>query len=176
LIQRFWHKLVGPPAASKPKPVIHKQAELPRSQPVLTSKPTTLPAPTTFTSTAKKSSPPIHAPATVSKPTASKPVEKTGNGGSDDNNVTSGVVELVQAKPNYPMRAKSRHIEGWVKIAFTVTATGSVTNAHVVGASPPDIFDASALDTIQKFKFKPKMVNGKAVNGEATKTFRFNLR
>lgn len=169
------HKQIERP---KPQPAVHKQTESSKPQPVLTRKPTALPAPTTFASTAKKWTPPAYAPtssASASKSAISKPAQKTGDNGHDNQGVNSGVAELVQAKPSYPMRAKSRHIEGWVKIAFTVTASGTVTNAHVVGASPPDIFDSSALDAIQKFKFKSKIVNGKAVNGEATKTFRFNL-
>lgn len=169
------HKPIEPP---KSPPVMHKQAELAKSPPVLTHKSTALSTPPTFYSPAKITSPTAHAPQLsgfTSKNSGKKPAEKTGGGGHDNHSVNSGVVELVQAKPNYPMRAKSRHIEGWIKIAFTVTASGSVTNAHVVGASPPGMFDSSALETIQKFKFKPKIVNGKAVNGEATKTFSFKL-
>ncbi|SJM91189.1 TonB family protein [Crenothrix polyspora] len=162
----------------KPKAVVHKSAELPRTQPVLTRKPTMTPAPTTFASTAKKWTPPTYAPTSstsASKSAVRKSAEKTGNAGHDSNNVSSGVVELAQAKTIYPPRARSRNIEGWVKIEFTVTASGAVTNAHVVGASPPGIFDAAALTAIQKFRFKPKMVNGKATNGVATKKFNFNL-
>jgi periplasmic protein TonB len=85
-------------------------------------------------------------------------------------------MELAQAKPSYPMQAKSRRIEGWVTIAFTVTASGSVSNAHVVGGSPTGVFDSAGLATIQKFRFKPKMVNGNPVSQSATKTFRFNLK
>jgi protein TonB len=162
----------------KPQAVVHKSVEPPRSQPVLTRKPTTASAPTTFASTAKKWTPPAYAPdssSSASKSAVRKPAEKIGNNGHDSNNVSSGVVELAQATPTYPMRAKSRNIEGWVKIEFTVTASGAVTNAHVVGASPAGIFDGAALAAIQRFRFKPKMVNGKAVSGAATKKFNFNL-
>lgn len=162
----------------KPQAVVHKSVEPSRTQPVLTRKPTMAPAPTTFASTAKKWTPPTYAPtssASASKSAVKKSAEKTGNNGQDSNNVSSGVVELAQAKPSYPMRAKSRNIEGWVKIEFTVTASGAVTNAHVMGASPAGIFDDAALAAIQRFRFKAKMVNGKAVNGVATKKFNFTL-
>lgn len=162
----------------KSQAVVHKLVEPPRPQPVLTRKPTMAPAPTSFASSTKKWTPSVYAPAvssSVSKSTVGKPAEKNGNNGHDSNNVSSGVVELAQAKPSYPMRAKSRNIEGWVKIEFTVTASGAVTNAHVVGASPAGIFDDAALAAIQRFRFKAKMVNGKAVNGVATKKFNFTL-
>jgi protein TonB len=162
----------------KSQVVVHKSVEPPRPQPVLTRKPTMAPAPTTFASSAKKWTPPVYAPtssSSASKSAVRKSAEKTGNDGHDNNTVSSGVIELVQAKPSYPMRAKSRNIEGWVKIEFTVTASGAVTNAHVVGASPPGIFDDAALAAIQRFRFKAKMVSGKAVSNVATKKFNFNL-
>lgn len=162
----------------KPQAVVHKSVEPPRPQPVLTRKPTMAPAPTTFASSTKKWTPPVYAPtssSSASKSAVRQSAEKTGNNGHDSNNVSSGVVELAQAKPSYPMRAKSRNIEGWVKIEFTVTASGAVTDAHVVGASPSGIFDDAALAAIQRFRFKAKMVNGKAINGIATKKFNFTL-
>jgi protein TonB len=166
---------------AKPQPSVHKTVELPKLSPVLSGKSASRPAPPVSSSAYNKPSIFAHAPAssTTSAPATKfagkKPAEKSGNAGSDNNTVSSGVVELSQAKPSYPMRAKSRNIEGWAKVEFTVTASGAVANAHVVGSSPPGVFDSSALDAIMKFRFKPKMVNGKAVNGSATKKFNFTL-
>jgi periplasmic protein TonB len=163
---------------AKPQPSVHKIEQLPKISPVLSSKSATRPAPPVFSSAYNKPSASAPAPtssASTAKFSTKKPAEKFGNSGSDNNTVSSGVVELSQAKPSYPMRAKSRNIEGWAKVEFTVTASGAVANAHVVGSSPPGVFDSSALDAIMKFRFKPKMVNGKAVNGSATKKFNFTL-
>jgi periplasmic protein TonB len=108
--------------------------------------------------------------APTSQPSAnSKPVVKAGKG------INSGSVLLTKVKPNYPMRAASRHIEGWVKIGITISPAGTVTRASVVGASPTGIFDEAALNTIKKWKFKPKMVNGIAVSEDAVQVVRFTL-
>ncbi|SJM93808.1 energy transducer TonB [Crenothrix polyspora] len=168
------HKISEPVTPKSPS---HKVADLPRTPAVLTSK-SVAHSTTVFNRSSLKPYTQVSKPSPAfssAKTAPSKPVQQAGSSGQDNNTVSSGVVELAQAKPTYPMRAKSRNIEGWAKVEFTVTASGEVTNAHIVSASPPGIFDASALEAIQKFRFKAKMVNGKAVNGSATKKFNFNL-
>jgi periplasmic protein TonB len=84
-------------------------------------------------------------------------------------------VPLTRVQPKYPMRAANRHIEGWVKIEFTVTENGTVTNAVVVAAEPTGIFDDAALDAIAKWTFKQKIVNGKSVKQRAVQVLKFKL-
>ena len=105
----------------------------------------------------------------------SKPANKSGNGEAKSKGVNSGVVELGCPKPKYPNRAMSRHIEGSVKIALTISATGTVTNASVASAQPVGIFDDVALEAAKRCKFKPKMVNGNPVQLTTSKSFRFSL-
>jgi len=107
--------------------------------------------------------------------TPSNKPTKTGSGVAPIKSVDSGVVALVRVKPNYPARAASRHIEGWVKIEFTVSPAGTVANARVIDASPPGIFDEAALDAIKKWKFKPKIENNAAVTQRAVQTLKFTL-
>ena len=103
------------------------------------------------------------------------PASKSGNGDANSKGTNSGVVALVRVKPAYPARAASRHLEGWVKIQFTVSAAGTVTNPSVVSASPPGIFDEAALDAIRRWKFKPRLVNGVATTQQAVQTLKFTL-
>ncbi len=65
--------------------------------------------------------------------------------------------------------------EGWVKVKFTITPTGTVANPEVVDAKPRRIFDREAIRAILKFKFKPKVVNGQGVEQVATQTIEFDL-
>ena len=74
-----------------------------------------------------------------------------------------GVVPLVQIQPDYPLRARQRGIEGWVTLRFTVTATGAVKDAVVMGSRPRKIFDKAALQAIRRWKFQPKIKNGAPV-------------
>jgi protein TonB len=76
---------------------------------------------------------------------------------------SSGLIPIVRSKPRYPLRAEARNIEGYVIVDFTVTPTGSVIDAKVREAKPEGIFDRSALNAIVKWKFKPKIENGRAV-------------
>ena len=71
---------------------------------------------------------------------------------------------IVKVAPVYPRRAQTRGIEGYVILEFIVTRTGAVTNPVVVEAKPPGIFDRAAINAALKFKYKPKVVNGAAID------------
>lgn len=71
---------------------------------------------------------------------------------------------IVKVAPVYPRRAQTRGIEGYVLLEFVVTKTGAVTNPVVIEASPPGIFDRAAINAALKFKYKPKVVNGEAID------------
>lgn len=78
--------------------------------------------------------------------------------------ITDGeMLPLVNVTPQYPTRAASRGIEGWCQVAFTVTETGGVRDVVVVDAEPQGIFDSSSIRAAEKFKFQPKVVDGKGV-------------
>lgn len=81
-----------------------------------------------------------------------------GAGGSDRD-----VVPLVEVDPEYPPRAQSRKIEGYVDVEYTVTSLGTVSDAKVIGSKPPYVFDRSALNAIRRWKYKPKIKDGVAV-------------
>lgn len=161
---------VTPPAPPKPEPpkkepakiplkkkvpVIPKQAELPKSQPIADEKPSVMPTA------------PVIAPQPVSRPAPAVV--------SNEPKISTGVVPLERIPPKYPMRAASRHIEGWVKIEFTITTDGTVDNAVVVEAEPVEVFDEAALKAINQWKFKEKIVNGIAVEQRAVQTLQFKL-
>jgi len=70
---------------------------------------------------------------------------------------------LVRVQPQYPRRANERGIEGYVIVELTVAADGSVPPESVViiEADPKGYFERAATKAAQKFKYKPKVVNGK---------------
>jgi len=71
---------------------------------------------------------------------------------------------IVKVAPVYPRRAQTRGIEGYVLLQFTVTKTGAVVDPSVVESKPPGIFDRAAMNAALKFKYKPKVVNGEAID------------
>jgi len=70
---------------------------------------------------------------------------------------------IVKVAPIYPRRAQSRGIEGYVIVEFIVTKNGSVREAIVIKAEPEGIFDRAAMDAALKFKYKPRVVDGVAM-------------
>jgi protein TonB len=150
-------------AVPKKTPVIKKPAELPKPQLVIEEKLPTLPAIA-----------PVQ-PAIVETKPVSKPLENVSHEKTNTQNIVSGVVLLVRVQPKYPSRALSRHIEGWVKIEFTISTSGEVTNETVVASEPAEIFDSEALKAIKKWKFQEKTVNGVAVEQRAIQKIDFNL-
>lgn len=73
------------------------------------------------------------------------------------------MMPIVKVAPTYPRRAQQRGIEGYVVVEFTVSTLGTVMDPVVVEAEPKGIFDKAAIDAAKRFKYKPKMVDGKAV-------------
>lgn len=70
---------------------------------------------------------------------------------------------IVKVAPQYPRRAAQKGIEGYVVLEFTVSKLGTVVDPKVIEADPPNIFDRAAISAAKKFKYKPKIENGEAV-------------
>ncbi|MCB1692939.1 MAG: energy transducer TonB [Pseudomonadales bacterium] len=85
---------------------------------------------------------------------------------------------IVKVQPVYPRRALSRGMSGWVIVEFTVTEQGTVRDPVVVdncawikgprtegdcSDNPNSIFDTAAIRAAEKFKYKPKVIDGKPV-------------
>ena len=86
---------------------------------------------------------------------------------------------IVKVQPVYPRRALSRGMSGWVIVEFTVTAQGTVRDPVIVSNcawikgprsegecedNPNSIFDSAAVRAAEKFKYKPKVIDGQPVD------------
>ncbi len=84
------------------------------------------------------------------------------------------VIPLVRVPPDYP---PGLNTEGWVKVQYSITATGSVRDALVVDANPKGVFDAAALKAIARWRYAPKIEGGVAVERVGIQTLiRFELQ
>jgi protein TonB len=75
----------------------------------------------------------------------------------------------------YPRDAAMNGTEGWVKVEFTITEVGTVKDPRVIEAEPPRIFNREAIRAILKWKFKPRVIDGVAIERRATQVIDFTL-
>jgi protein TonB len=95
-----------------------------------------------------------------------------GGGGADRD-----IVPLVRISPEYPMRARQREIEGWATVGFTISKAGTVKDAFVVASHPGQVFDDAAVNAVRKWKYNPKIEQGKAVERPGVKvTLDFSMQ
>lgn len=86
---------------------------------------------------------------------------------------------LVRVQPQYPRRAAERGIEGYAIVELTVAEDGSVPKDSiiVIEAEPKGYFEREAIKAAAKFKYKPKVVNGKGQEVTGVRyRFSFNLQ
>jgi len=69
---------------------------------------------------------------------------------------------IVKVAPVYPARALQRGLDGYVILEFTVTRQGTVRDIFVV-ESTSTLFERSAINAASKFKYKPRVISGEAV-------------
>jgi protein TonB len=84
-------------------------------------------------------------------------------------------VALVRVSPTYPARAQQAGLEGWVLVQFDVSATGTVTNIRIIESSAA-VFENSARRAAARFRFKPRVVDGIALETRGIQNlFRFDM-
>ena len=69
---------------------------------------------------------------------------------------------IVKVQPIYPRRALSRGVEGYVIVEFTVTKQGTTRDVTVFESSS-SMFNNAAIKAAQKFKYKPRVVDGQPI-------------
>ena len=86
-----------------------------------------------------------------------------------------GLIPVSGIPPNYPRAAKMRGIEGNVELEFIITESGEVTDIIVIGGVNGDWFTETAIRALSRWRFSPKIVNGKPARQLARQVFTFKL-
>lgn len=110
---------------------------------------------------AQKSAPPP-------KPVAAPPPKPEG--------ITRKAQVVSMASPQYPVDAARNGQSGYAVVEFTVTASGAVSNVHVVDGQPRRVFDRAAISAIRQSKFAPAMKDGQAVDAVLRRRIDFSLK
>ncbi len=80
---------------------------------------------------------------------------------------------ILSVTPDYPLIAKSGHVEGDVDIEVIIGPAGTVEKAHVVRSVP--MLDQSALNAVKRWKYKPTIINGAPVSVKTRVRVSFTL-
>ena len=153
-----------PPAQQAPQPPRTPQmAALDLAVPQLSSN-------ISITAAAAPSLQGLTAQAAPAAPTAPAPAAAQSAPSND-----AEVTPLNEVLPVYPDSARRRGIEGYVKLAFTITADGKVENVRVVESSPANVFEREARRAAVRWRFSPRTEDGRMVAREAVKTLQFRL-
>jgi len=70
---------------------------------------------------------------------------------------------IVKVAPIYPRRAQTRGISGYCIIEYTVMASGAIRDPVAVDCQPSGVFEKASLKASLKFKYKPRVVDGEAI-------------
>lgn len=76
---------------------------------------------------------------------------------------------IVKVAPTYPRGALSRGLEGEVLLEYTVTKQGTVRDPVVI-ESTSGIFDRAAIQSAMRYKYKPRIVDGEAIEVPGVRT------
>lgn len=82
---------------------------------------------------------------------------------------------LVRIPPVYPIAAKRRGVEGWVRVRFIVNEDGSVSNITIAESEPLKLFDDAVIRSVSGWRFKAGTIGGMAVRTQAETVVRFHL-
>ena len=77
---------------------------------------------------------------------------------------------IVKIAPQYPRRALSRGIEGYVIVEYIVTKQGTVKDPKIIEAEPETIFNDAAIKSVLRYKYKPRVVNGEPTEVAGVRT------
>lgn len=83
---------------------------------------------------------------------------------------------IVKVAPIYPRRAQTRGISGYCIVEYTVTASGAIRDPKAVDCEPAGVFEKASLKASLKFKYKPRVVDGVAIEvGGVQNKFTYEL-
>jgi TonB family protein len=77
--------------------------------------------------------------------------------------------------PEFPSKALSQHVGGAVTVEYTVDANGDPRDVRVIEATPPGVFDHSAIAAVKRWHYDPVVVNGTPVEVPVRTSIRFEL-
>lgn len=97
------------------------------------------------------------------------PLEPDANAGEGE------AVPIVRIDPQWPREALMDGTEGYVRCEVLIGPDGSVLDVRVLEAAPGRLFVRNAVRAVRRWKFKPRIVDGIAVERWAMTSIVFEL-
>jgi len=86
--------------------------------------------------------------------------------------VESGLL-IRKVNPQYPKKARKKHIQGTVILTASITKDGDIANLTLVSGDP--ILAKAAMDAVKQWKYKPYFLKGQPVEVETSIQVNFTL-
>ena len=80
---------------------------------------------------------------------------------------------LYRVQPDYPSLARLTHTQGAVVLHAVISRQGTIENLQVV--SGPPLLMKAAIDAVQRWRYRPYLLNGEPVEVETEITVNFVL-
>lgn len=61
---------------------------------------------------------------------------------------------LTRVEPKYPIEAVKAHQSGYVQLKFDISPSGAVSNVSVIKAVPEAVFEKSAINALEQWRYK----------------------
>lgn len=97
------------------------------------------------------------------------------NGSYGIGEIDHPLIPIAQVPPMYPMLARRRGIEGWVRVRFIVNENGRVSDIKIIESRPEKVFNNAVLRCVSAWRFTPGTVEGEPVKTWVVTTVRFEL-
>lgn len=126
------------------------------------------------------SKPPPTANLDFDMPDFSLPTDFSGAFMSNLDSMGTGISQLipiVKVAPRCPREAQVSGIDGSVTLLLNVNSSGRVSSVRLKSAKPARVFNAEAIKAVRRWQFKPKTIDGIAVDqmGELLVEFTCNV-
>jgi periplasmic protein TonB len=123
------------------------------------------PAPALLPAEPPAEPPSAAAPATAPAPLAAltTAVDLTYYGVRDLDVQPRALREIV---PDYPAAADRKRLSGKVRLQLKLEVDGRISDIDVVSATPPGVFDESAIQAFREARFAPAQKNGRPVRAQ----------
>ena len=92
-------------------------------------------------------------------------------------NLVDRAPKLIENQPiRYPRLAKKAKIEGFVEFRLWINAQGVVERVNIIKSEPVGVFDDAVIKAARNYRFRPAILDARAVAVTARQKVEFNLK